>query len=56
MSPVLKINNLQDSVYYDRQLLLHTTKIFLYPLKKFKKLWYSDVLGGIERRQWHEIG
>ena len=34
----------------------HTTGLFQYPLKASENQRFSDVLGGIERDQWHEMG
>ena len=34
----------------------HATDRFLYPLKTSENLCFSDVSGGIERDQWHDIG
>ena len=34
----------------------HTTNLFLYSLKTWENLWFSDIFGGIERDQWHEMG
>ena len=34
----------------------HTTGLFQYPLKASENQRFSDVLGDIERDQWHEMG
>ena len=34
----------------------HATGLFRCPLKTSENLWFSDVSGGIERDQWHEMG
>ena len=33
----------------------HATGPFLYPLKTSENQSFSNVLGGIEREQWHEM-
>ena len=33
----------------------HAMGLFLYPLKTSEKLWFSDVLRGVERNHLHEM-
>ena len=34
----------------------YATGFFLYLLKTSENLWFSDILEGIERCHWHEMG
>ena len=47
------INNFQDSYMFFNPFQI--TELFLHPLKTSEHLCFSDVLGGTERGQWHEM-